>query len=79
MHLNIAVWGAEQVLAVVWGWVAKEVWAVAWGWEAKEVQALAETGHNVMLNADWIAEYFYWIKDVTGLEEVSEAIIWETD
>jgi hypothetical protein len=28
---------------------------VAGGWGAKEVWAPAKTGHNVMLNADWMA------------------------
>ncbi|MBW2605491.1 MAG: hypothetical protein JRE28_14470 [Deltaproteobacteria bacterium] len=46
MQLSPAVWPIEQVLAVVMGWAAKGVYTPA------------GTGHNVMLNADWMAEYF---------------------
>ena len=75
MHLNIAVWGTEQVLVVVWDWAAKEVWAVAEAWGAEEVQVPAGTGHNVMLNADWTSE----IQNFNRAEELSEPIRWETD
>jgi len=48
-------------------------------WGAKEVQALAGTGHNIILNADWIAEFSFWVWDVIRWKDISEAMRWETD
>ena len=72
MPLNTVVWPMEEVLAVAWGW------AEAGEWEAEEVQVPAGAGHNIMLNAGWIAD-FLKERDVIRWKDISEAMRRETD